>query len=1831
MAGRLNYSAANKAVETATERLSSGARVNSAADDSAGLSVASKMDTQIAGLSTAINNTMDAIALFDTASAGLHTTMNIAQRVRELAVKNSNGTLDDVDRVAGQLEVAALNGELLRIAAHTRFNEIELLDGTLDTSMQIGSTARETLDIVISGIETATPIAASAAASGSTAKILEPTVTGTATSAFDTPTTSRAAGTSVLDYLSSSTAVATSAFDALATSRASGTAVLDYLSSSTAAATSAFDTPTESTASGSSSLDVPTTNSTVTTLSATSGLNSAGYGASSRSILSTNTATKTSAALDYLSSTTVTDPSNRWASPTSTTTGIPASSTASVTTASALDTLNFAGGVFNSGWDIVQSQIELGSSGSVTAQIGGFATPTDSEPAGSAGDGTAGQIATSLGNSSIDWDYSATANSITLSTNEIKTVSKGIVHGPAMISSDAISLNTGDIVSFDWEFTGVGSAGDYADVFAYLLNTSDGSTIELTDYTHNASGGTGTISVSETLGAGIDGFYKFVFVSGAYDNDGGSIVGSEVIVSNLSVTDTSGDSKTSTASTTLEAQESSAVSIARSLLTSLDNAVTNDSDSANGVYALSGTDAGYFSIDQTTGNISSSALLRSEKSSYSFDVTYTRSDGGYHKESVTVDLTPALFATTTAYAQESDAVSIVLSDMSELASYASSNGGGTFSIATTGTDYTNFSIDASSGAITSAALDFDAQSVYNFDVLYSAGGNIYTNSIVLNLSDTLTSSTSVTAEETDQLSINYADLAGTLDFVSRNPGGSFALSGTDAGDFTLDGSNNLVSTTGMYLAEGATRTVNLDYTVGGVTHSDTITISLSQALQAESGITVVDGSPVTITPSNNALSKIYSFAQANSGGTWSLASNSADPLDYQDFTINSSTGQITSNAALDYNVEASHIFDVLYTVGGTVFTETVTITVPDPNATSSVTNITAEETDALTIAATNFTETASFVSTNGTGGTYSLTGADAGNFSISNTGVVTSATGVSLRIGSSDVYNYYDTYNFNVVYAVGGLTSTETVNLKITETLDSSQTLTAAESDRVDITPSSHISDFAGRDRDAGTYSLSSTSGDDALFTVDGDGNISSRSALDYDTQKTYSFDLNYLASDGRTFTESIALTLTDTLTSTATITTEETESLTIPIAQLTSSQTYQTEKPGGTFSLFGTDAGYFDVNASTGEITTKAGQSLVQADKSTYSVTLDYLDTFGATHSETITITLTEALQGTSTLIADESDLITIYLDDLTKIRGFASRDGTNGSFSIGGTDGASFTINGDGNIESSGALDYSTKDTYVFTLSYTETDSSGGDTFVDTITLTLNDTLTSTATITTEETESLTIPIAQLTSSETYQDENPGGTFSLSGTDASYFDVDAISGEITTKAGQSLLQTDKSTYSVTLDYLDTSSSTHSETINITLTEALQGTSTFNADESDLITIYLDDLTKIQGFASRDGNNGDFEIGGTDGSYFTINSDGNIESSGALDYSTRDTYVFTLSYTETDSSGGDIFVDTITLTLNDTLTSTASITAEETEQLSIAASEFTSTATYASRNPGTPAGTYSITGTDAVKFSIDGDGNVTSTELRYTTQSTYEFNILYSADGVTHTEAVTVNLAPSAYGISETNVTVIEAEQITISNAIISNLRSFAAADSYGGDFALTTATVNGANDHSNFTIDDLGNIRSNADYDVDFDNGQRSFDMDVVYTHSDGVQTYTDRLHIDLVNDYADDTDLVLASVDVSSAAGATDAISVVGTVIDRMSSTQVILGAKRNQLLSNLDRLSSFEVQTNLARGRIIDADYAEEASKLAKGQILSGAAMKMIHLASRQKRQLISLLV
>jgi Flagellin and related hook-associated proteins len=125
----------NNAVSKNLEKLSSGYRINSAADDAAGLAISEKMRSQIRGLDQAENNANDGISLVQTAEGALNETASILQRMKELATQSSNGTYqNDVDRENISKEVTALSKEIDRISSSTNFNKINLLDGTLGTS-----------------------------------------------------------------------------------------------------------------------------------------------------------------------------------------------------------------------------------------------------------------------------------------------------------------------------------------------------------------------------------------------------------------------------------------------------------------------------------------------------------------------------------------------------------------------------------------------------------------------------------------------------------------------------------------------------------------------------------------------------------------------------------------------------------------------------------------------------------------------------------------------------------------------------------------------------------------------------------------------------------------------------------------------------------------------------------------------------------------------------------------------------------------------------------------------------------------------------------------------------------------------------------------------------------------------------------------------------------------------------------------------------------------------------------------------------------------------------------------------------------------------------------------------------------------------------------------------------------------------------------------------------------------------------------------------------------------------------------------------------------------
>jgi len=138
------------------EKLSSGLRINRASDDAAGLSIADSLRAQSMGLGQAQSNSQDAISLINTADGALNEVGNILQRMRELAVQASNGTLTTTDRVATDNETQSLMSEIDNITSYTTFNGFQLLNAATTTfTFQVGAYNGQTLVTSITGTSSA--------------------------------------------------------------------------------------------------------------------------------------------------------------------------------------------------------------------------------------------------------------------------------------------------------------------------------------------------------------------------------------------------------------------------------------------------------------------------------------------------------------------------------------------------------------------------------------------------------------------------------------------------------------------------------------------------------------------------------------------------------------------------------------------------------------------------------------------------------------------------------------------------------------------------------------------------------------------------------------------------------------------------------------------------------------------------------------------------------------------------------------------------------------------------------------------------------------------------------------------------------------------------------------------------------------------------------------------------------------------------------------------------------------------------------------------------------------------------------------------------------------------------------------------------------------------------------------------------------------------------------------------------------------------------------------------------------------------------------------------
>ena len=139
------------------ERLSSGYRINRAADDAAGLAISERLRAQVKGLGQAQRNAQDAVSLVQTAEGSLQEVHSMLQRVRELAVQYKNGSLSATDKTAIQSEINQLASEIERIGSAAEFNGINVLNQQTTVSFQVGANDGEIITIATVSLGTAVP------------------------------------------------------------------------------------------------------------------------------------------------------------------------------------------------------------------------------------------------------------------------------------------------------------------------------------------------------------------------------------------------------------------------------------------------------------------------------------------------------------------------------------------------------------------------------------------------------------------------------------------------------------------------------------------------------------------------------------------------------------------------------------------------------------------------------------------------------------------------------------------------------------------------------------------------------------------------------------------------------------------------------------------------------------------------------------------------------------------------------------------------------------------------------------------------------------------------------------------------------------------------------------------------------------------------------------------------------------------------------------------------------------------------------------------------------------------------------------------------------------------------------------------------------------------------------------------------------------------------------------------------------------------------------------------------------------------------------------------
>ena len=886
----------------------------------------------------------------------------------------------------------------------------------------------------------------------------------------------------------------------------------------------------------------------------------------------------------------------------------------------------------------------------------------------------------------------------------------------------------------------------------------------------------------------------------------------------------------------------------------------------------------------------------------------------------------------------------------------------------------------------------------------------------------------------------------------------WTIGGTDGSFFSINETGTLTISardfeTPVDVGNNNTYIVDVTGTDGfGSSVTQTLTVTITNVNEAPV-ITTNSSSPTyAITQTENVLA-VATFTgtdvDAGQTKTWTISGT-----DFDDFSINSSTGALTFKNNPNYEAptdsDTNNVYTVIVTLsdGTLTDTQTVTVTVTNINDAPVISTNSSNPTYAISQAEAAATGIAYAGNDEDSGATltWSISGTDAARFAInSSTGALTFASTPNFEAPTDSDGN--NSYIVVVSLSDGTLSDSQTATITITNTNEApviTNNLSAATYAFSQAEGISTVATYTGTDVDAATTLTWSLSGTDAArFTINTSTGVMAfastpnfEAPADSDTNNIYV--VNVVLSDGSlSDTQTVTITITDI--NEAPVITTNSSNATYSLSQAETAATgvafAGTDQDTGTvltWSKSGTDAAAFTINSSTGALTfatTPDFETPTDSDGNNSYIVVVTLTDGSLSDSQTVTITITNTNE--APIITTNSSAATYAIsqpEGQLSITTFTASDvdsGTVLSWAISGIDSATVSINSStGALTFKAAPDYEapidngTNNTYIFVV----TVSDGTLTDSQTVTVTILD-INDAPTITTNgsaSTYAISVPeTATAVTTFTGSDVDAGATlsWSISGTDAADLVINASTGAlsfITKPDYENPSDSDANNTYIVIVTLSDGSLTDVQTVTITVTNVNEApTITTNSSNPTYAISQREGRTSVVTFAGTDPDAGSsltWSISGTDAGDFTINSSTGVFAFAAVpNFSTpadSDTNnIYTVVVTLSDGSLTDTQTVTVTITnVNEApvITTNGSVAAFSTTQLE----NQREVVTYAGTDPdpGTTL-TWSISGVDAAAFSI----NSSTGALSFITAPDYDAPI---DDGANNTYTVIVTLS---------------------------------------------------------------------------------------------------------------------------------------------------------------------------------------------------------------------------